>query len=191
MCQRLLGETLEAPSLLTETWSQLSHAPVWHKNRLASRALVLRAFLATDGRGDYKVMAGGLARIAAQDSETVSGQRGGGSKDTWILSDSTDSMLLEWLLDLSDSLITYRARHLHHPEWPLVVDLLLFDPRNPRSGVFQLAKLAKHARLLPGAEASDLTGLVTDIEQRLATRLSDDLTLRYFSHVYELPRATV
>ena len=57
--------------------------------------------------------------------------------------------MLEWLLELSDSLITYRVRHMRQPEWQAVVDLMLFDERNPRSATFQLAKLAKHVRLLP------------------------------------------
>ena len=48
--------------------------------------------------------------------------------------------LLEWLLELSDSLITYRARYMRQPDWPAVVDLLLFDARNPRSALFQLGE---------------------------------------------------
>ena len=49
---------------------------------------MLRVFLVADGRGDYRVMPGGLARIAGDDREIVSGQRGGSSKDTWVLSDA-------------------------------------------------------------------------------------------------------
>src|SRR4029077_21238701 len=69
--------------------------------------------------------------------------------------------LLEWLLELSDSLLTYRVRHMQHPQWEAVVDLLLVDERNPRSAVFQLAKLAKHVRLLPDA---GLTDVLTEID---------------------------
>src|SRR5262249_18450142 len=61
-----------------------------------------------------------------------------------------DPALLEWLLDLSDSIITYRAQYMGHAEWMLVADLLLFDHRNPRSAAFQLAKLVKHVPQLPG-----------------------------------------
>ena len=57
------------------------------RTRLESRALMLRVFLLTDGRGDYRLMPGGLSRIAGADRQIVSGQRGGSSKDTWILSD--------------------------------------------------------------------------------------------------------
>jgi uncharacterized alpha-E superfamily protein len=72
--------------------------------------------------------------------------------------DAESPAILEWLLDLSDSIITYRARYLRQPEWLAVAELLLFDGRNPRSAAFQLAKLAKHVRLLPEAELSDLVG---------------------------------
>jgi uncharacterized circularly permuted ATP-grasp superfamily protein/uncharacterized alpha-E superfamily protein len=418
----------------------LSHAPVWHHDHLESRALMLRVFLLTDGHGDYRLMPGGLSRIAGADRQVVSGQRGGSSKDTWILSDlpvepalpverrathreaagevttssraaehlfwlgryaersengarllravlgqlmddnnfsgglrpaflracerqqllakrgqdgalhsrgadlstasfirelidgicdrrhqrslgfnieqtvraagavrdrlstdnwrllnrlmqlftvktlapadlddtleliddslvalvavgglemahmtrddgwrflslgrhlerlgfvattledvvleqaSTDSAILEWLLLLSDSLLTYRVRHMQQPEWQSVVDLVLFDERHPRSARFQLAKLAKHVRLLPDAGANLIEVLsevdhlldachAVDMEQGelfvisegslehlltgcqyLVSRVSDALTLRYFSHVDELPRPTV
>lgn len=410
-----------------EEYLPLSHVPVWHEGRLESRALMLRAFLVSDGHGDYRVMQGGLSRIAGSDRQVVSGQRGGSSKDTWVLSDvpverfsllrgtlrtedimrsermvssragenlfwlgryaersengarlmravlsrlhadallsgwahpvietcrrygllgarqakepsphdfelalleglvdaktlhslafnieqtvnaasavrdrlSSDNWralnqlsqvfvrqtsrpasvaealelidqtimslvaigglemghmtrddgwrflslgrhlerllfiattvaevaasdtadepsLLEWLLDLSDSIITYRARYMHQPEWLAVADLLLFDRRNPRSAAFQLARLSKHVQLLPSADltelvatldrlsashtahpaqgdlfprSSSLTEFLQSCEQ-LARRLSDELTLRYFSHVYESAHAT-
>jgi uncharacterized circularly permuted ATP-grasp superfamily protein/uncharacterized alpha-E superfamily protein len=422
---------------VVEEFLPLSHAPVWCGDRVESRAFMLRVFLLTDGRGDYQLMPGGLSRIAGADRQVVSGQRGGGSKDTWVLSSvaldsappaerrargrevaaelttssraaenlfwlgryaersensarllravlghvtddssfsgglrpaflracerqqllnrpeperglearssdrdvsamvreliegivdrrsrrslgfnveqtvrvagavrdrlstdnwrllnrlmqlfnrsadaradlddalelvddslvslvavgglemahmtrddgwrflslgrhlerlrfvattvedvalnqaSADSASLEWLLELSDSLLTYRVRHMQYPEWQSVVDLVVFDERHPRSARFQLAKLAKHVRLLPDANLSELVGEIDgllaacsagDREQgelfgqpqsidhllagceRLANRVSDALTLRYFSHVAEVSRATV
>ena len=80
-----LGTTPDA--YVVEEFLPLSHAPVWHDGRLESRALMLRVFLLADGRGDYRVMPGGLSRIAGEDRHVVSGQRGGSSKDTWVLSD--------------------------------------------------------------------------------------------------------
>jgi uncharacterized circularly permuted ATP-grasp superfamily protein/uncharacterized alpha-E superfamily protein len=426
----------DAPErFVVEEYLPLSHAPVWHAGRLESRALMLRVFLVADGQGDYHVMPGGLSRIAGADRQIVSGQRGGGSKDTWVLSgtpheparalvrphegglphgermtssraaehlfwlgryaersencgrllravlsrlpdidafpgglprifvetcrtqglldraewealaapagpdptpaferilldgvldrqrpqtlafdidqtvrvagsvrerlssdnwrllnqlfallprrpkgantlDETlelidacivslvavaglemahmtrddgwrflslgrhlerllfvsttvtemaggeaadDPALLEWLLELSDSIITYRARFVRPPEWPLVAELLLFDARNPRSARFQLDKLAKHVRLLPDADLADLAAdldrageglspsglhaddpggrrrLVEHLRAAVAVghRVSDSLTLRYFSHVAERPHTTV
>lgn len=45
---------------------------------------------------------------------------------------------LDWLLELSDSIVTYRARYRSQPEWLPVLDLLLLDKSNPRSLLFQL-----------------------------------------------------
>ena len=45
---------------------------------------------------------------------------------------------LEWLLELGDSIITYRSRYMARPEWLPTLDLLLLDESNPRSVVFQL-----------------------------------------------------
>jgi len=45
---------------------------------------------------------------------------------------------LDWLLDLSDSSITYRVRYRAQPEWLPVLDLLLCDETNPRSILFQI-----------------------------------------------------
>ena len=70
---------------VVEEFLPLSHAPVWHDGRLESRALMLRVFLLADGRGDYRMMPGGLSRIAGAVRHVVSGQRGGSSKDTWVL----------------------------------------------------------------------------------------------------------
>jgi len=45
---------------------------------------------------------------------------------------------LDWLLELSDSIITYRVRYRTQPEWLPVLDLLLCDETNPRSILFQV-----------------------------------------------------
>ncbi len=65
----------------------LSTAPVWSEDSLTPRKVVLRVFVAAAG-DSWVVMPGGLARVSPSiDSPIVSMQRGGGSKDTWILSD--------------------------------------------------------------------------------------------------------
>jgi uncharacterized circularly permuted ATP-grasp superfamily protein/uncharacterized alpha-E superfamily protein len=65
----------------------LSTVPVWSGNHLSQRRLVLRVFVAAVG-DSWVVMPGGLARVSPSiDTPVVSMQRGGGSKDTWVLSD--------------------------------------------------------------------------------------------------------
>ncbi|MFZ6773356.1 circularly permuted type 2 ATP-grasp protein [Undibacterium sp. SXout7W] len=50
---------------------------------------------------------------------------------------------LDWLLELSDSIITYRARYRAQAEWLPVLDLLLSDESNPRSILFQVDGIIK------------------------------------------------
>ncbi len=65
----------------------LSTVPVWNDGRLQPRHFVLRVFVVA-ANGSYAVMPGGLTRVTASlDSLVVSMQRGGGSKDTWVLAD--------------------------------------------------------------------------------------------------------
>jgi uncharacterized circularly permuted ATP-grasp superfamily protein/uncharacterized alpha-E superfamily protein len=65
-----------------------SQAPVWRsggKQGLAARALGIRVYAIATPTG-YRVMPGGLARIAGDGADDiVSMQRGGGSKDVWVL----------------------------------------------------------------------------------------------------------
>jgi uncharacterized circularly permuted ATP-grasp superfamily protein/uncharacterized alpha-E superfamily protein len=126
---------------------------------------------------------------------------------------TSDPQVLEWLLELSDSIITYRARYMRRPEWSAVLDLLLLDERNPRSAMFQVARLDKHVRLLPDANLVDVLHEIDRVRraarparstplfdpapaeslpracEQLALTLSDALTLRYFSHVYDRPQS--
>ena len=71
-----------------------SQAPVWYtKNAdgFSARALGIRVYAIATARG-YRVMPGGLARFASDaHAEIVSMQRGGGSKDVWVLSDSEEA----------------------------------------------------------------------------------------------------
>src|SRR5579871_4661368 len=64
----------------------LSTAPVWDQGRLFSRSLVLRTYVLNTGSG-WVAMPGGLVRVAGADGQVVSMQRGGRSKDAWVLWD--------------------------------------------------------------------------------------------------------
>ncbi|MFT5782354.1 MAG: putative circularly permuted ATP-grasp superfamily protein [Pseudomonas sp.] len=55
---------------------------------------------------------------------------------------------LDWLLELSDSIVTYRSRYRAQAEWLPVLDLLLLDQDNPRSVLFQLQGLLKNLHKL-------------------------------------------
>ncbi len=89
-----LGERLrERPqAYVAQRLAQLSQAPVWRDGKagvgLQSRAIGMRVFAVAASDGRYWVMPGGLTRVAsAADAEVVSMQRGGASKDTWVLAE--------------------------------------------------------------------------------------------------------
>ena len=92
-----------------------SQAPVWRNvgagAGFAARALGIRVYAIATATG-YRVMPGGLARIASDTADIVSMQRGGGSKDVWVLASdrrSTD--------DAGASVIAPRAL-VRHDELP-------------------------------------------------------------------------
>jgi uncharacterized circularly permuted ATP-grasp superfamily protein/uncharacterized alpha-E superfamily protein len=64
----------------------LSSTPVLVDGTLSPRKMVMRAYLAADKDKEFAVMPGGLTRVGAKPGDmVVSMQRGGGSKDTWVL----------------------------------------------------------------------------------------------------------
>lgn len=64
----------------------LSTAPVWEDEQLHSRSVVLRTYVLHTGNG-WMAIPGGLVRVAEANGSVVSMQRGGHSKDAWVLSD--------------------------------------------------------------------------------------------------------
>ncbi len=66
-------------------WVALATTPVYEHGKLTPRIFQLRTLVAARGE-DYHALPGGLTRIPAEDDDlTVSMQRGGRSKDTWVL----------------------------------------------------------------------------------------------------------
>jgi len=68
---------------------EFSTAPSWHGKRLAALPFSLRVYLVADPGGGYRVLPGGLTRISSSAAGwSISMQRGGTSKDTWIVSET-------------------------------------------------------------------------------------------------------
>ncbi|UST75005.1 circularly permuted type 2 ATP-grasp protein [Pseudomonas siliginis] len=94
--QRLeLAQRMQARpyAYVAQELAQLSQAPVWQAEdgHLQPRAIGMRMYAVASHDG-YRVLPGGLTRVAADaDAEVVSMQRGGASKDTWVLSDRAPS----------------------------------------------------------------------------------------------------
>src|ERR1700722_6684683 len=100
---RLIARIKESPNdFAGQELLSLSSAPVLSEDHgLAPRRVVLRVYLAAQG-DSWVVIPGGLARVSPSiDTPIVSMQRGGGSKDTWVLSDGpVDTFSLQRPRDL-------------------------------------------------------------------------------------------
>ena len=107
------------------------------------------------------------------------------------------------MVEICDSVMTYRRRHFSKPRWDEVCGLLFMDRTNPRSVAYQVAILQRESQNFPG---DPTTGLFPQIVARLALldepfantgpqtpeslealrgaleELSDLLTQHYFSH---------
>jgi uncharacterized circularly permuted ATP-grasp superfamily protein/uncharacterized alpha-E superfamily protein len=65
----------------------LSTVPYWEGDALVPRAAALRVYLVAKPGGGYVAMPGGLTRLGGSNTTgNVTMQRGGASKDTWVLS---------------------------------------------------------------------------------------------------------
>jgi uncharacterized alpha-E superfamily protein len=115
---------------------------------------------------------------------------------------------LDWLLEIGDSIATYRARYVASAQWPLLLDLLVMDETNPRSIAFQLEGMIQATRklaaldsgralttlepLMKELQALQRAGLLRKDSAKLMDwlvragaagyRLSDDLCNRFFSY---------
>ena len=74
---------------VAQEWVRLSQAPVLNRRpgvlQLDARSIGLRAYAVATEQG-YEIMPGGLTRVEShRDARVVSMQRGGASKDTWVL----------------------------------------------------------------------------------------------------------
>ena len=88
------GRILRHPEEHTvQAYTPLSQMPTWHVGELGSaqssgllaRSVMLRVFAVSDGTAGWRVLPGGLARVASVGEEITSMQRGGSSADVWAL----------------------------------------------------------------------------------------------------------
>jgi uncharacterized circularly permuted ATP-grasp superfamily protein/uncharacterized alpha-E superfamily protein len=133
-------------------------------------------------------------------------------KCTLDVPDAHNHSLLEAVLEVADSSITYRSRYNLLPQLAAVADLILLDDKNPRAVLFQIHQLVQHFERLPQERNSagreilnncfgrlergdtrELAGLLDNlpgsktgrlIQQTLRDlpRLSDAIAASYFAH---------
>ena len=103
-------------------------------------------------------------------------------KDT-ITEPGVDPVLLEAVLEIADSSLTYRRRYLTHLETHAVADLLLADEGNPRAVAFQLALIDQHLSALP----RDTSHPDRNYDQRLILKLRTSIQLADFVQLCSVP----
>ncbi|MBC7604071.1 MAG: circularly permuted type 2 ATP-grasp protein, partial [Ramlibacter sp.] len=86
------GRIVRTPEEYTvQAHMPLSQMPTWKQDpkgdRIVPRSLMLRVFAVSDGMQSWRVLPGGMTRIASAALEIASMQRGGSSADTWVLTD--------------------------------------------------------------------------------------------------------
>ncbi|AXK80286.1 hypothetical protein DW352_07000 [Pseudolabrys taiwanensis] len=78
---------------------------------------------------------------------------------------------LDCLLELADSQITYRLRYVMVAARAPVIDLVVLDPNNPRSIVYQLARIETHLAALPRRGQDGRLSPPEQVASALATRI--------------------
>lgn len=86
------GRIMREPDEYTvQGYLPLAQMPTWHSGpsgqRILPRSFLLRVFAVSDGADGWRVLPGGLTRIASRDFDIASMQRGGSSADTWVLTE--------------------------------------------------------------------------------------------------------
>jgi uncharacterized circularly permuted ATP-grasp superfamily protein/uncharacterized alpha-E superfamily protein len=68
-----------------QAWMPLSQTPTWTPASITPRSALLRVFVLSDGPGSWRVLPGGLVRLAPRGELIASMQRGGSSADAWVI----------------------------------------------------------------------------------------------------------
>ncbi len=90
-----------------------------------------------------------------------------------LQADSSGQLLLEPLLEIADSVMTYRRRYFARPQLSGALDLLLLDDTNPRSLAFQLNALRRSVEELPAVGGGNGSQRERDLLERAAARVRD------------------
>jgi uncharacterized alpha-E superfamily protein len=81
--------------------------------------------------------------------------------------------VLNLMLELVDSTMTYRSRYKAVPQLPAALDLVMADESNPRSLIFQIAEMERHLSVMPLEQES---GPISDA-QKIVLGLLTELRL--------------
>ncbi|MET0437672.1 MAG: alpha-E domain-containing protein, partial [Devosia sp.] len=89
----------------------------------------------------------------------------------WLTGDDAPDGSLEMLLEIGDSVMSHRRRYSVTAGTQSAIDLLVLDPLNPRSVLFQLTELLTQLETLPGGIRDGQLSGVAKAALQLQTRL--------------------
>ncbi len=185
---------------VAQEWVHVSQAPVLEASgepgrgeQMSSRTVGLRVFAVATPNG-YHVLPGGLTRVAGDDhSRVIAMQRGGRSKDTWVLSDAPVNASFSLLSrtvkpeDLVASRANVPSRAAENLFWfgrygercdatarllRVAIADVLDDSRKPSDGVPPTLTLAQRFGLIDSTDqpSTDLLRAATHPEEGLSER---------------------
>lgn len=84
--EQVTGRIVRQPDQHTlQAYLPLSQNPTWEGQDIVPRPAMLRVFALCDGAGSWRVLPGGMVRLAPRGQSIISMQRGGSSADCWVL----------------------------------------------------------------------------------------------------------
>lgn len=84
--EKITGRMLHSPDEFTvQSFLPLSETPTWTGKHLSPRAAMLRVYALADGPQSWRVLPGGLVRLAQRGQLMASMQYGGSSADCWVM----------------------------------------------------------------------------------------------------------
>ncbi|WP_444814993.1 circularly permuted type 2 ATP-grasp protein [Variovorax brevis] len=165
---------LQGDAHTVQSYMPLSQMPTWAsgdmgQGQIAPRAVLLRVFAVSDGPQSWRVLPGGLARLAGPNAQIASMQRGGSSADAWVQThDAIDRTSLLPTHTTPASLARHRApvtsRAAENMYWlgryteraensvrlaRLTLSLLAGEDQSSRPLLEWLHELAQHNALVP------------------------------------------
>ena len=85
---RMTGRIVQQPDDFTvQAYLPLAQTPTWAGDHIAPRSAMLRVYVLADGPQRWRVLPGGLVRLAPRGELMASMQKGGSSADCWVLTD--------------------------------------------------------------------------------------------------------
>ena len=84
----LMGRVVQRPDDFTmQAYLPLAQTPTWAGDHIAPRSAMLRVYVLADGPTSWRVLPGGLVRLAPRGELMASMQAGGSSADCWVMTD--------------------------------------------------------------------------------------------------------